>query len=198
MNRLISSSRWGAITISESTPVFELRRAPRSSSAQAGNSAIIDSTRRKRRFRKRSLTQRQRSRRNPQPIWQSSAVKQPWQQDPGQSCHQAALQTADRRQTVLTTESRSILSSTGMPDPAIHRAPAEFAAEPLSLDRQEMAGHFRPRWLRRTARMVSTRIAVSRPNSKSPLAAATPPSNRHSAGSRMSPNPSVVNDTSAK
>ena len=169
-----------------------------SSSAQTGSSAIIGLTRRKRRFRERSLTLMQRSRQHPLPSWQSSAVKQPWQQDSGQSCQQAALLTADRHQTALTTESRSILSSTGMPDPAIHQAPAEIAARPLSADCRDATGHFLPLWLRRTPRIVSTRIAVSRPNNRSPLAAATPPSNRHSNGRRMSPNPSVVNDTSAK
>ncbi len=72
------------------------------------------------------------------------------------------------------------------------------SAPSLSVRLQAIPDHFRLRCLSRVPRMVSTRIAVSRPNSKSPLAAAIPPSSRHSAGSRMSPNPSVVNDTSAK
>lgn len=51
---------------------------------------------------------------------------------------------------------------------------------------------------RRTCRSPSTNIAVTNPMLSRPLIAAIPPSKRHSIGNKMSPNPSVVNATSAK
>lgn len=79
------------------------------------------------------------------------------------------------------------------------RAPCgKLRADLDTSDRQQRA-HFRSSCcMPRTCRRTSTSIAVSKPIIRRPLMAITPDRSRHSAGSRMSPKPSVVKLTSEK